>query len=158
MIADFPVNPNQNIAGIAAFKFAPYYFISSIPSPANKVISQAVAFKAGYGFFIGQSTQDHLNFSENPSNDVNGTSYNWLISGFTPGDSDILADLFEEMEQQRHLVLVTDQLNRLRLVGIDAPLIFTAKYSSGNTPGDAKGYAWQFAGSSMLRAPFYKVG
>ncbi len=158
MITNFPANPLANMSGLQLFSFSPYQNINTLPAIAKMKIIAPVVFKAGYSFLSGYSTIGQLNFTEKFTNDENGGLYSWLITGYAPGDSDTLVNLFEEMKTCRHLVTTVDNNRVKRLVGYNAPLDFSADYDSGKIPGtDMRGYAFTFSGQGKSRAPVYNV-
>jgi hypothetical protein len=158
MISSFPTKAIANMPGIQSFLFSPYQNIASIPPAPGKKIITPVVFKPGYGFLTGYSTPGLMNLVETGAQDANGPIYDWLITGFYPGDDDSIIDLFTNMEIDRYVVLTKDNSGILRLVGINAPLNFVSVYDSGKEPGtDAKGYTFTFSGQSALRAPRYVV-
>jgi hypothetical protein len=158
MITDFPANPVSNFAGLQLFSFSPYQNIAALPSISQKNIITPVTFVAGSQYLKGYSTTDQLSFSEKHTDDSNGGFYDWNISGYMPGDSDELINRMEEMRFSRYLVLTTDNNGILRLVGYNAPLVFTADFDSGKRAGtDNKGYSFAFTGQSRLRAPRYSA-
>lgn len=158
MITDFPLNPLANLSGLQSFIFSPYQNISSIPPAGSGKITSPVIFNGGFDFFKGYSTIDQLSFLETLAQDDNLGAYTWAITGYTPGDSDILINLMEDMKRCRHLVVVRDHTGNLRLVGKNAPLYFSADFNSGKQAGtDAKGYSFSFSGQSKYRAPLYML-
>lgn len=157
MITSFPNPTAPNFAGNASFQFAPYPGISLLPVIKNMAVTSAIQFQTGYQLLQGLSSLDKLNFDEQIGTDDNGAPVAWQITGFYPGINPLVIKLFYEMTWFRHIVLIKDQTNQLRLVGHSAPLIFTYSYNSGSVPGDPKGYTFQFAGSAEKPAPFYLV-
>lgn len=157
MISNFPDKSITNIGGLETFLFSPYHLVRSLPAATGKLITSPVVFNTGNTFLKGYATLQTLKFTEIPSPDVNGTFYTWRISGFTPGDSDVLASLMEAMEIVRHIVVAKDMAGISRLVGYNAPLDFTADYSPGDDPSSGRGYNFVFSGSGGKRAPVYRV-
>lgn len=157
MITDFPPKQGNNIGGAAGFRFVPVYLLS-IPLPVARgmQITDAFNFTAG-NFYTGYATLETLQFSETAKQDDNGPVYDWQINGFTPGDSAALAQLMQDMELQRHLVICQDMAGLYRVVGYNAPLDFISIYSPGNDVSSARGYNWTFSGSGAKRAPVYAV-
>jgi len=154
----FPKNPLMNMGGIASFNFIPYHFISKLPAVKGKVISTPVLLLPGLSELKGYSTLEKLEFSENAKENDNGTYYQWVIQGFIPGDSAEIINLMEEMETAVHIVILRDNQNQLRLVGMGSPLVFISSFDSGSKPGEARGYKYSFAADSISRAPVYKLG
>lgn len=157
MITGFPTNPSSNVGGLAAFRFAAFYSFAGLPAVSAGSVVAPAQFYSGFGWLPGYATADTLQFSETPKQDDNGTGYAWKISGFIPGDEAALSLLMEQMEQVRHLVLVTDRQGITRMVGLRAPLDFSAVYSPGSDANSTRGYSITFSGSSPKRAPVYAL-
>jgi hypothetical protein len=160
MIQNFPTMPRFNVAGLlSSFQFIPSYYVSSWPQLNEAVVSNPVPLFDGISFLKGISTLEKLVFEEESAQDVQGTVYNWKITGFYPGDEMDCLSLFSSMSKPwiTYLVVVQDIRRHLRLVGYKAPLTFNAVYSSGAVPGEAKGYTFTFTGTGLDRAPRYEV-
>lgn len=157
MITNFPTNPKMNLAGLSSFLFVPRYQVKTIPSIDIKVISSVIELMPGAVWLKGYSTLETLQFTEKGNNDDPGTSYEPSIKGFMPGDLPQVAILFEEMEELRHVVIVKDMVGNGRIVGLHAPLSFTADFNSGINIGDSKGYSFEFFSESLKRAPYYNL-
>lgn len=156
MITNFPNPPIGNMPGISSFEFAPYNTILTLPAIASCRITTDIIFKPGQGWLSGYSTINECVFNENSSKDGNGDIYEWEIPGFAPGTGDELASLMLEMETVRHVVRIREHNGNVRIVGLKAPLEFTAALSTGKVAGsDAKGYSFRFFAQSGKRAPVF---
>ncbi|WP_374949607.1 hypothetical protein [Mucilaginibacter sp.] len=157
MISSFPTSPLLNMAGQASFEFSPNYNILQLPTVIRRTVTLPIQFKPGTNFMTGVSSLGQLNFEEDSITSEGGTYYPWVISGFYPGDGDEVVDLFQDMEKVLHIVATKDFTNKIRLVGLNAPLTFNAKFQSGLVPGEARGHAFSFTGAGLERAPYYQV-
>lgn len=159
MITNFPIQPVFNIAGYSDFQFAPYYTVAVFPAAINKMISDPIQFQAPHVFLNGYATMDTLDFSEECKKTSQGPIYEQLISGFVPGDTDELATLMEFMEgsSMKYVVTMTPLNGKRRLIGLTAPLDFSAELVPGKAPGERKGYEFKFSAISTVRAFFYNV-
>jgi hypothetical protein len=156
MITDFPAAPLANMPGVQGFTYVPYRYVQQLPRIIRSMAVQPILFFNGFRLYNGFSTPGELDFTETCVTSANGPTYEWQITGFVPGDDDELVNLFEEMESCRHLVCVKDKRGVQRLVGIGAPLVFTAKFNDGKKVGDARGYSFTFANTGKNRAPVYQ--
>lgn len=158
MITSFPAAQLANMAGLQSFIFSPYQNINALPAVALKLVGTDVSFYSGYAWLTGYSTISELVFTEKASPDDNGQAYDWLITGFMPGDNDTLANLMEQMSKSRHLVVTQDNSGNKRIIGMNAPLDFAADFGSGKQAGtDTKGYLFSFSGRSITRAPRFNA-
>ncbi|MDB5149208.1 MAG: hypothetical protein JWQ57_3228 [Mucilaginibacter sp.] len=150
MITSFPSIRSANQPGIAAFEFAPYNNVAVFPPVINNVLSGAITFKDGGAFLTGYSTPDKLDMKVDFTPDENSGYYQNQLTGFTPKDNPTLLQLFTEMNGMRFIAKSLDFNGRMRLLGHNAPLTFTASYAASG-----KGYSWAFSGQSTDPAPFF---
>lgn len=148
----------MNVAGMYSFTFIPYHLITWLPTAQEKIVTESPLSSILDVGYKGYSTLEELEFTETAKEAENGTFYQWEINGFMPGDSEMLISLMEYMESCKHLVIIRDAMNQQRIVGMNAPLSFAAVFKSGSKAGEARGYKYSFTGSSISRAPIYKLG
>ncbi|WP_266206260.1 hypothetical protein [Pontibacter kalidii] len=107
-----------------------------------------------FNFF--EATQFSPELDEPSDDDVHGHFYNNNFSGFVAGHTPELAEAMLMLKGKRVVVLYQDMDGQLKLIGDkEHPLVFECKYSSGNQPGQRKGYRFSFKGKSRNPAYFY---
>jgi len=157
MIGNFPFPQVFNPGGYRTFSFIPYNEVQTFPMIKNGAALLPVGLAPLSSWRKGYSTYQTLQFNEEQDSIEAGNFYKPILSGFLPGNSIEIINLITLMEAQRYfLVQAVDARGMTVLVGTPgSPLIFTAKFSSGQNRSDARGYSFQFTGTTLNRAPTY---
>lgn len=158
MIKHFPKFKGNNPAGLRSFKFVHIGHIAQFPAVKNGQTLGPIQLISGKEWLDGYSTLYTLLFRELPKTSANGLFYTQSLTGVAPTDRLELLDLMQSMEGQEFVVLVEDATGKTRLLGgYGYPLTFMANFSSGSNRSEAKGFEFEFFGSSEFRAPIYTV-
>lgn len=155
---NFTTFSGPNLGGCKSFLFIPINDISSIPDPVDMVISSAVVLRSGKSWYTGYSTLETLEFAERQKNTRAGSSFDKIINGSYPKQSNSMLALFNEMDGQRFVIQITDNNDVVRLVGtINNPLIFRFDFTTGQQAANLNGYKFVFEQEDTDPAPVYSV-
>ena len=150
----------DNIGGLEKFQFIPVNDIISIPRATNHVITEAITIDAlsGAQWFDAYVTEGSLGYKETEKKNQHGNSYDRILVGLVPKDTETLADLFDEMEGFRYVIIYTDNNGKKKVVGsIESPLQFKADMDTKVDANGRNGHPITFFGSSSHKAYFYNL-
>jgi len=154
--------PGDNFGAIASIHFCPIDLVAAIPDAVIGQITQAVTFEPGGQWFNFYHTFETLSFSQKVVNTSQGRHYELIITGFIPNQSNDLDVVFQEMEEKKHLLKITDTNGHIFLVGRiengeEYGATFSAEYNSQPKVAGLKGYSFQFKLLTPVRAYYYNV-
>ncbi|WP_276496705.1 hypothetical protein [Pontibacter litorisediminis] len=141
--------------------FSRFYFTESrslpelLPTDGTSITGD-LQLTPGTLFNFIDATQFTPDFDQQDDDDVNGISYSHNFSGFVAGDTPELAAALLSMKGRHFVLLYRDFDEQLKLIGDrEHHLVFDYRLSSGNNPGDRKGYKFSFKGKSRNPSFFY---
>ena len=157
MIQSLPFPENtSNIGGCHTFHFikadnVQLIVINTLHNNVSELVLKLhTAFHSGYASFRS------LQFQENMRNNDSGRFFLTRISGFYPGLTNHILNIFSAMQAQEFIVVITDNNNQKRLVGTpQSPLKFTFNQASGANPTQRNGFEFTFEGKLLCQSPFF---
>lgn len=134
--------PLENMGGLIK--------IWALPLNSFYVSGKTLTFLNIVDVFEIYCSEDTMNHECPSQRTMAGLSYNTIVSGFSPGDSEENIAHFEEMNGKKFAVLFINGDGEFRLVGdAFAPLRFFADFNSGTTTKDRAGYNIRFTGITL---------
>lgn len=149
-------NNGDNSGGVGILYVIPVTDVISIPDAVAQIISSAITFAPYKTWTKIECTLESINFTEPQTNGDNGQQYAPTVTAFVANDSDAVAALFAEMENQEFILLINDSNEKVKLVGsVEEPMIFSSSLDTGTKWSDRNGHTINFAGDTSHKAYFY---
>ena len=153
--------PSGNYMGsLSKIQVCPVELIYSIPEPLNGVISSAVTFQSGKRWYDVYSAFESLSISQKSVSSAQGKHYEISVDGFVPGHCAVLDELFNQLENSKLVLKITDMNGKIFLVcnttraqTIGATL--TVDYDSTSSYSGKSGYQLSFKLTSPQRIYSY---
>ena len=146
---NFPhLESQNNVPGYDTFYFANAATIGALTIKSS-VVSTAPSM-GGAVFYEGYSTKNKLDLKIQPKETDEGFHYEVTLSGSMPKHKSEILDLFEEMINLYHNVIVRDNNGKYVYIGGAAQLGMSFTYQ----PTDS-GYDFEFSCVQKFAPPFY---
>lgn len=140
--------PSENMGGLIK--------IWAVPSTAYnsaEVKGREVTFLSPDDIYEIYCSPDSLQHDEPGETSHAGVVYNMAVTGFSPGNSEDAREAFEDMENQKFIVIFIDGNGDYFLAGdYQTPLRFTSNFSSGRNTADRAGHELSFTGKTFVKA------
>lgn len=150
---NFPNFLNENMGGLAIFKFVPVHDVSEIPYTINKVLTGAVTLQTDKQWYTGRALPRTLSFSEQQNTD--GT-YTYTLSGSATGTDEDMVPLLDDISRREHLIDCTDFNQNRRLLGIIGNgAQFTWSHDTTSSPSGLNKFTYTFTVTLAEPAKIY---
>lgn len=146
----------NNFPGLSRILFAPVDNVSSIPSAEDLLLNGDITLTGITSFYTMYGTIETMQLEYAQENTEHGEKYNLKVSAFIANLSRDPKDInFDEMKEQKFIVVAIDENGKQRLFGsLEAPMFFTMSASSGAGARDRNGASVTFYGESD-HVPYY---
>lgn len=146
------------LAGIPFLLFAEFNRVSRWPALAADGVSLVgdIALFEGTTWTYLQARPYTSGLDAEAEVSAAGVAYPIDLAGFYDGEGPEVASQILKMQGRRFVVMLRDVDGSVRLAGDPrAGLRFTAKYQTGTTPGQQRGWAWAFKGKLPAPLRYY---
>jgi hypothetical protein len=153
----YPEN-TSNIGGCHTFRFIEADKVAAIVINTLYNYVSSIDLKSDAAFHSGYASFRSLQFRERMRNNDSGYYFLTQISGFYPGLSPQVLNIFSAMQHHEFIVSVTDNNNQTHLAGTPrTPLKFTFDQTSGANPSQRNGFEFRFEGELLNPSPFFNI-
>lgn len=144
----------SNTAGVYLLRFGLLATISSMPYPSGGSVTGSISFQDGSRWYNVYGSDYSKTYDEERQLTDNGPVYTVTVGCFFPGDSAAVRSQLDWMGFHRFLLECEDNEGLLRRIGSPQEgLTFAYTYSSGNQPGDRRGYTLKWTGQFSAIPP-----
>jgi hypothetical protein len=121
-------------------------------------ITTAISIQNGASWLIGLAIDNTLDYEEKEEKSTHGNIYTPILKGAVPKLTPEYLTLFEEMSNDRFVVIHTDNNGYKYVLGTkDEGLIFVFDRKSSPNAAGMNGHNFQFSVSRASTSPFYVI-
>lgn len=159
-MTNFPsITDIENMGGtLSTFLFIPCSKINSMVKPFSGKITTAVSLQNGSSWLTGLAIAGTMEFEEKVDGSAHGNVYTPVIKGAVPRLTPEYLALFEEMSNDRFVVIVYDNNGYLYIVGTkEEGMIFKFDRKTSPTAAGLNAHMFEFSVSRAVSSPFYDI-
>ena len=159
-MTSFPsITDIENMGGnVSTFLFIPCSKITNMVKPFIGKITTAITLQNGASWLTGLAIDNTLDFEEKEEKSQHGNIYTPILKGAVQKLTPEYLTLFEEMSNDRFVVIHTDNNGYKYALGTkEEGLIFTFDRKSAPTASGLNAHFYQFSVSRAVVSPFYVI-